>query len=258
VLNHLSFRFLRGVLPFLSPHTDFITFNTWTGREVHERRGYRSNHWIYLPNGFDSQLFKPLSDKRTILRAQLGIKNGEIALGAVSRFDPMKNVPLLFGAVKRLSEEFPIKLVFAGRGIDKENSQLRALISEHQLNDHILLLGEVEKPQELYPALDIFCLTSFSEGFPNVLGEAMACGVPCIATAVGDIPSLMGDTGLLVESDNIEKFTQGLRSLLKKSSAERKEMGERGLQRIQSEFEVRSIVRNYEQCYQAVVAGKVE
>ena len=97
--------------------------------------------------------------------------------------------------------------------------------------------------------LDIACSSSWSEGFPNSIGEAMACGVPCVVTCVGDSDYLVGDTGLAVPARNPQALAQAICQLIEAGPAARRQLGAAARRRIESEFSLPAIARRYEELY---------
>ena len=140
-------------------------------------------------------------------------KEGEdvFQLGMIARFDAFKdhkNFIMALSILKRKNILF--KCLMIGRGIDHNNYELNTLISNADLNDEIILLGEMESTQEYIEKLDCHVLSSLDESFPNVVGEAMANGIPCIATDVGDIKYLIGKTGWIVPKSNPYKLVKAI------------------------------------------------
>jgi glycosyltransferase involved in cell wall biosynthesis len=108
------------------------------------------------------------------------------------------------------------------------------------------------------PALDIFSLTSaFGEGFPNVVGEAMACGVPCVVTDVGDAGFLVGDTGRAVPPKNPELLAEQWLEVISMGRERRLEMGAASRERIKARFNLRSVVSQYQRCYEELAGQPV-
>ncbi|MBE3143162.1 MAG: glycosyltransferase, partial [Planctomycetes bacterium] len=109
----------------------------------------------------------------------------------------------------------------------------------------------------VYNALDICCSTSiFGEGFPNVVGEAMACGIPCVVTDVGDSAMVVGETGRVAPVSDIEALAQALRTMILLSDAERSALGEMARQRILSNFSLQRMISNTETALAALVGDK--
>jgi glycosyltransferase involved in cell wall biosynthesis len=105
--------------------------------------------------------------------------------------------------------------ICAGSGVDSRNAALMDTISRRGLEDRVHLLGEEPDPAGLLPGLDLLCSSSaWGEGFPNVVGEAMACGVPCVVTEVGDSARLVDSTGRVVPPRDPMRLAEGMSALL--------------------------------------------
>jgi glycosyltransferase involved in cell wall biosynthesis len=120
--------------------------------------------------------------------------------------------------------------------------------------NRIILLGERDDIPQLFAALDLLALASCSEGFPNVLGEAMACGVPCVTTDVGDAARIVGDTGFVAPGGNDPAFAAALDRALSVSPSERKELGARARARIIETYSIDVVAERYAGLYHEVLA----
>ena len=134
----------------------------------------------------------------------------------------------------------------AGTGLDRANSGLVELVAASGLHDRVHLLGYREDLHCLYSGFDIAVSSSRNEGFPNVVGEAMCCGVPCVVTDVGDSAWIVGDTGRVVPSRDSAALAKGILDLIAAGEAARKELGARARKRIEEMFSIRSVVERYD------------
>jgi glycosyltransferase involved in cell wall biosynthesis len=141
-----------------------------------------------------------------------------------------------------------------GRDIDSENITLMQWIEETGFSDRFRLLGERNDVPEIFAAMDIFCLHSKSEGFPNVLGEAMCSGLPSVVTDVGDAAVLLGNAGLIVQPQDIEGLTKGLLTLVQSTSETREALGNIARKRIQENYSIEAVKLRYEELYQKVLS----
>lgn len=159
---------------------------------------------------------------------------------------------MFLNAIALLRRSYPeAHFLMCGREITLDNVALRALIEESDL-PHIHLLGERSDVPHLLCAMDMLCSSSFSEGFPNVLGEAMAAGLPCVATDVGDSARIVGDTGFVVPPRDPQALVEALGKLLRMNGRERGELGQRARQRIEQHYSLTSVVHTYQDLYQSV------
>lgn len=167
---------------------------------VHEKLGYKNGKAEVVGNGYDLAQFALNEISATTFRAEINVAEENTVIGMVGRFDPQKDHFNLINAhslVKKSGNLF--KLVLIGRDLDSENKALNEHIAKCDLTERVILLGQRTDISAVMNGLDINVLSSsFGEGFPNVLAEAMACGTPCITTDVGDAAVIVGDTGWVV------------------------------------------------------------
>jgi glycosyltransferase involved in cell wall biosynthesis len=191
---------LVKVLARLSTWPRAVVCNSQAGREFHAAFGYRPRHWVDIPNGVDTARFCPRPEARRERRQEIGVGPDELVVGWVARFHPMKDFPTFLHAARLFAGVNPsARFVVCGDGFDRSNREVMALIAQAELTDQVHLLGVRNDMEAVYPAFDVLALSSaYGEGFPNVLIEAMACGVPCVATDVGDSRAIVADAGLIV------------------------------------------------------------
>jgi glycosyltransferase involved in cell wall biosynthesis len=222
----------------------------------HEAIGFRQDRSIVIPNGTDCEHFCPDPDAGSRLRAALGVAGDTPLVGLFSRWDPVKGHPFLFAAARRLlNEGWRLHLVLAGTGITAENDALRRALDDAGMLSHASLLGERDNVEALAPALDLFVLPSTGmEAFPLVLGEAMAAGVPCVATDVGDSAWIIGKGGRVVRPGDADALAAAVRELLGMTDTARRALGLTGRQRIVEHFSLTTTVRGYEELYMGLHA----
>ena len=195
-----STRYLARFLGMLSRRPDAIIVNSRDGQRDHERIGYRPKRWVNIANGVDLERFRPRRDERATLRTRLGIPADATVIGLVARYHPMKDIDTFLRAASRFQQEHEnAKFVLCGDGLDAGNSTLAKLVRALDLDRNIVLHGPRSDIELIYPVFDLLTLCSIAgEGFPNVLCEAMACDVPCVATDIGDSAEIIDDCGLIV------------------------------------------------------------
>jgi glycosyltransferase involved in cell wall biosynthesis len=167
----------------------------------HASIGYRPSKLVYIPNGYDLGRFAPDSHVRRSVRESIQVAESDFLLGMVARWDPQKDHATLFNAAGRLSARIRSRwrLVLIGPDMVPSNKPLMELINDAKLRANSILLGPRSDVPELMKALDVHVLSSaYGEGFPNVVAEAMASGVPCVATDVGDASEIVGSAGWVV------------------------------------------------------------
>lgn len=230
----------------LSGRVAGIIYNSRTAAAQHERLGYAADRTIIIPNGFDTERFRPSAVVGAEVRAELGIGAGTLVVGMIGRFHPMKDHTNFLRAGALLASKMPgVQLVLAGPGVTRENKELTALLERLQLGAEVSLLGERRDPERLLTAFDVLCLPSSSEGSPNVVGEAMAAGVPCVVTDVGDSAWLVGETGRVVPPRDPEALAAALAAVLQLPVAGRRGMGMRARDRVVQEFSLPMIAKRY-------------
>lgn len=205
-------------------------------RRVHEEIGYDARRMVVIPNGFE--LPESPSDSSTReLRAGLGWTGDEVVVGTVGRFDPYKDYATFVAASALVAKREPrARFLMIGRGLDQGNAELTGWIARAGLAERFVLLGGRSDVNACLAAMDVFVLPSRSEGFPNVVGEAMAAGVPCAVTDVGDAALLVGDTGEVARPLDAASLAAAIGTLLAMPAAERRARGARGRERIRAEF----------------------
>jgi glycosyltransferase involved in cell wall biosynthesis len=225
-------------------------------RQVHVAHGYAAEKMVVVPNGFDLTRFKPDNDARHRIRAELGITEQTPLVGLIGRFDPQKNHAGFFEAAVVLHREMPqVHFVLIGNGIDINNAALMQAITHAGVLANTHLLGLRNDIPELMAALDVLASSSYGEAFPNVLGEAMACGVPCAVTDVGDSAYIVGDTGRVVASGDMHGLAAALGDLLALPLPEKAALSERARARVAEHFEIGGVVRRYEKFYESLLAN---
>ena len=251
----LTTRMTIKLCALLSGFPDVVVTNSREGLNYHEKIGYRSRRWVVIPNGFDLSRFKPDARSRVSLLQELGLDSESTSplIGYVARFDPMKDHPtFLDAACSLLQERRDVHFVMVGRDIDWRNRGLTTRIPKTSSNN-FHLLGERVDVVEITAGLDIACSVSSGEGFSNVIGEAMACGTPCVVTDVGDSAFIVGETGFVVKPRDSEGLAGAWRKLLDLGRDRRSELGKAARKRIQEHFDISKIVERYEALYSSLL-----
>lgn len=241
----------------LSANADLIVYNSAAARAQHESRGFEATHVAVLPNGFDTDRLRPNRSVGAAVRHELHIAWDSPVVAQVARFHPAKDYPTLLRAAALVVQRFPHTVfVLVGEGVESSNRQLVRLIGELGLANSVRLLGRRDDVARLMAAFDVVCLTSSGEGFPNAIGEAMSCGVPCVGTAVGDIAELIGDTGEVVPPADPGAVAAAVGRLLSLDPQTRGELGARARNRVVEHFSIGQMARCYADLLRRAVAAR--
>ncbi len=234
-----------------------VVCNSAAALEAHAAFGYARERLTVIPNGFDTAVFRPDPAARAAGRAELGVPPGAKLVGLVARFDPHKDHETFFAAAALLAARDPsAHFLLCGDGIDETNPALAEAIRQGGLESRCRLLGRRDDTPRLNAALDVATLTSVSEGFPNVVGEAMACGVPCVVTRAGDAAVLVGDTGRVVEPRDPAALAAAWAAELAAPPDERARRGAAARARIENGYSLGAVARRYADLYARVAGGE--
>lgn len=235
----------------LSARPSAVVVNSITGRAVHDALGYRARRWEVIPNGFDLEQFKPDPSAYKSVRAELGIGADTPLIGLLCRYHPMKDHRTFLQAAKHLANtRSDVHFLLAGAEVDCSNPELSHLVADYGLERSVHLLGERHDTPRLLAALDIATSSSaYGEGFSNAIGEAMACGVPCVVTDVGDAAQIVDTTGIVVPPRDPQALAKQWAYLLDAGPVVRRDMGKASRARIQQHYSLEQIVSDYENLY---------
>jgi glycosyltransferase involved in cell wall biosynthesis len=227
-----------------------------SARAAHVRWGYRAAAMRVIPNGFDVPDVAGLAEARRLMRASIGIGDDAPVVGFVGRFDPLKDHRTFLRAAGILARARPdVRFMLVGRGVDGANAELAVWIRDLQLDGRVVLLGERRDIAACYAAMDVFCLSSIHEAFPNVVAEAMAIGLPCVVTDAGDAASIVGETGHVVPPRDPERLCAALAAVLSMTADERRALGAAARRRIETTFSMTRTRQLYEAAYVDAAAG---
>ncbi len=229
----------------------------------HEQIGYQCESSYVIANGIDTNRFTPNDEARGRLRqAWFGnwqLRDQTMLIGIVGRYDPLKNHRRFLQVMASLKSrlEKPFRGVMIGRGMDSENQELRLMIEQLGLIDSCYLLGERDDIEDVMNALDLVVLTSDSEGWPNVIGEAMACQKICVSTNVGDVPEVLGSTGFVVSVKDQKGLVDACEQALGLSFNDKESMEHQARDRMVTQFSLGKTVERYDQLYWSYLSSRV-
>ncbi|ALX86107.1 glycosyl transferase [Achromobacter denitrificans] len=234
---------LSGVLP------GAIVCAAQDAAERHAAKGYRRDRMVVISNGYDLSRYAPDAAARARVRAQWGLDGDVPVIGCVARWDPLKDHANLLRAVAALvrdGRDAGLRCVLVGRGMTIDNPELMALVDKLGLRERLVLAGPSDDVPAVMNGLDLHVLSSCAEGFPNVVAEAMACGVYCVVTDVGDAAYIVGDAGVVVPPEQPEALARGIETALRDvASRGQGRAGEAGRARVLANFDLARMVRDY-------------
>lgn len=223
-----------------------------TAKQVHIAQGYTPEKFQIIPNGFDLAAFRPDASARVAVREELRLPQDTLLVGLVGRYNPQKDHASFVQAAARTARHHPnVHFLLCGEHVTLENGEVAAQIEATGLAARFHLLGRRTDIARLNAAFDVAASSSaYGEAFSNVLGEAMACGVPCVATDVGDAGLIIGETGRVVPPRSPDALAEGLLALLCMDADQRVALGQKARYRVQENFSLPLIAAHYQQLYQ--------
>ena len=241
-----------------SGFADRVIYNSWAAAAYHPQHGFSGSNGTVIPNGIDTQKYRPDELARQQVRTEWGIGPDEVVIGMVGRLDPVKDHPNFLRAAQIASLKFNhLRFVCAGGGDTRYLQTLCDLAVELGIQSKVIWPGTRPDMPRVYNGLDLFCSSSYSESFPNVLGEAMASQLPCVVTDTGDSARILGDIGIIVPTRDPQALADGLSRMLALPTAECTRLGQRARSRIEMEFSVAAMVQRTEDLLENVVNGKM-
>jgi len=232
----------------LSRFADLIISNSQAGVAYAVKNGFPENRLVVIPNGIDTEVFRFSLDARQAMRQSWGIDDDTLLIGRVGRLDPMKDHGSFLKAARLVREaKQNVRFLCVGSGETTYARSLERQAADLNLADCMFWLPAQEHIQNLYSSMDIICSSSsFGEGFPNVLAEAMACELPCVATDIGDSRMLVGNAGLIVPPEDEVTLAAALLELAALPPDSRRALGRVGRVRIVAKFSLEALATNTE------------
>jgi glycosyltransferase involved in cell wall biosynthesis len=232
-----------------------IVFVSHAGQSEHQRLRYHVENSCVIPNGIDTKKFIPSTQARSSVRSEMGLTEDAFLIGIIGRSHPMKDHANFLAAAGLISKTHPeTHFLLIGRGMNQGNQALVESIRKLGIGDRAHLLGEHHDTSRLAAALDIFTLSSaYGESCPNVIGEAMASGVPCVVTNVGDADWLVGETGRVVPPREANALASACRELIDLKPQDRAALGLLARERVLAHFPIQSIIGRYEELYETIL-----
>ncbi len=248
-------RFLVRILARLSTFPSCVVANSFAGKLSHTAVGYHPRRWEVIGNGFDVVRFAPDAEARRRSRAQWNVASDAPVIGIVGRYNKVKGFPVFAKAASLFLQDFPhARFVLVGTNLDGANSELVSLLKQADILRAAILLGQQHDIAGVMNGLDLLASCSTTEGFPNVIGEAMACGVPCVATDAGDSALIIGADESVVAIGDTVGMAAAWKRHFELPPQERQERHNAARRRIELNFDINAVVRRYEDLYRELAA----
>ncbi len=229
-----------------------IVYCAEAARHSHENIGFARNKAVVIANGVDTEKYVSHENLRRSQRQSWELFNNDVLIGMVGRFDPLKNHQRFMRILKKVVDACPqhnIKAVLVGRGINQHNRELMIYAEKYHVKNRLLLIDETDDVVSTLNAMDVHVLTSDNEGWPNVLGEAMSVGLPCVATDVGDVNIMMYDKSAAIAPKDENRFAQKVAEYINLPSGERWKLAKMNREYIHKNSSLETTVKDYDDLY---------
>ncbi|MBC6678144.1 MAG: glycosyltransferase [Acinetobacter sp.] len=234
----ISTKIALGISKILSQQPSAIIYCAHSSMQQHQVFGFKNANSQVIANGVFLDKFQP--------NPQL---HEPTVIGFAGRYHTAKGYPYLFETMGLLKNE-NIIFKIAGGGASLENPEVKALFEQYQLDaEKVHLLDQISDMPAFYQSIDVFLMTSITEGFPNVLVEAMASGLPCISTDVGDAKYIVQDLGSIVPPRNAQALVDSILAYTQKSEAEKQSLKLATRERVEQNFSIETVSRQYMQVW---------
>lgn len=230
----ISTKIALSLSRFLSKQPKAIIYCAHSSLQQHQAFGFNSSNSYVIANGVYLDKFQPNPEL-----------HDPIVIGFAGRYHTAKGYPYLFETMGLLKNE-NIIFKIAGSGASLNNMEVKALFEQYQLDSQkVQLLAQVSDMPTFYQSIDVFLMTSITEGFPNVLVEAMASGLPCISTDVGDAKYIVQDLGAIVPPRNPQALADAILQYAQKSKAEKQALKQVTRERVEQNFSIEKVSEQY-------------
>ncbi len=234
----------------LSRFTDRVVANSNAGRLHAIQSGFQADRIVVVPNGIDVDHFRPERDMRQMKRSEFGIDEDVLLVGLIGRLDPMKDHLTFLSAASAVARQRKnVRFICVGGGSRADYAEM---LTERGISiglaDRLIWAGARSDMPAIFNSLDVSVSSSaFGEGFSNTIAEAMACGVPCVVTDVGDSALIVGNAGMVVPPRNPSRMADAILEMIDLPEDVRRQMGIAARARISNEFSLVKLVQLTEQ-----------
>lgn len=229
----------------LARFADLISANSRAGKRHAVANDFPEDKIVVIPNGIDTDYFRPDPEGRRRVRSAWGLGENEILVGLAARLDPMKDHPAFLQAASRIAHDrHDVRFVCVGDGPAAYAETLKQQAAALGLTNQLIWAGARDDMPAIYSALDIASSSSsFGEGFSNTIAEAMACGTPTVVTDVGDSAWIVGGMGVVAPHSDPDALTRGILNLIAMPVEQRRALGGQARSRIVAEFGIDNLVQ---------------
>ncbi|KQB09449.1 glycosyltransferase [Vibrio metoecus] len=228
---------------------DGVLYNSSISRDQHELAGFANKPGKVIPNGFDTEDFRPDTTRKQRVRAELKLRDNAFVIVHIGRFHPAKNhLGFLKAVVPLLQQNNNVAVVMVGLNVDKENQQIAALIPD-SMKSRVHLLGLRNDIPDIMSAGNILAMSSDTEGFPNVIGEAMSSGLPVVSTDAGESRIVVGNTGIVVPIGDMSALNKGMKLLIEMDNDAFASLQRCVRERIIQNYSLSAIASQYKELY---------
>ena len=238
---------LCAKLSYIIPNT--IVCAAHVSRDYHISIGYDKSKMTVIPNGFDLKALSATKEEGLEVRRQNDLKETDVVIGSIGRFNPVKNQKLFIETAAELVKERPnLKFIMVGRDNTIHNKELMSWIKSYRLEENFRLLGQRSDIPQCLKAMNIFCLHSKTEGFPNVVGEAVLTETPCASVNVGDVSVLL-DKESITKSNNKYELIRIINSYLTAPKDILEEKVKLIKEQVEKNYSIENIIEKYHDLY---------
>jgi glycosyltransferase involved in cell wall biosynthesis len=231
----------------LARFADLIIANSRAGKRHAVANDFPEDKIVVIPNGIDTDYFRPDPEGRRRVRSAWGLGENEILIGLAARLDPMKDHPAFLQAASRIAHDrHDVRFVCVGDGPAAYAEALKQQAAALGLTNQLIWAGARDDMPAIYSALDI-ASSSYGEGFSNTIAEAMACGVSCIVTDVGDSALIVGEASSVVPPGDHHALAAAIQHLIDLPAEKRLARGAACRARVVSEFGIERLTKRTEQ-----------
>ncbi|HET9396816.1 MAG TPA: glycosyltransferase [Nitrospiraceae bacterium] len=220
-----------------------IVFNSIRALKLHREFGFRNGNAVVIPNGFDIPSSESIPTQRR-------------AIGIAGRLHPQKDHATFFAAAAAVHRTFPeVRFLAAGRGLTADNDEVARMLRNAGLPTHAIeLLGNLTDMPAFYRSIDLLVLSSRTEGFPNVVAEAMSFGKPVIATDVGDAAEIVADAGRIVPARSPTALADAICQMLALDGERYAQLARAARTRIRQNYSIERVADAYRHFFGSVAA----